>query len=50
MDLHHPSPVDYDSSNDVARKVRRALLAVSLAAVMLLAMVGHVWLWLDVLI
>jgi len=48
MDTHHPSPVGTESSNDVARRVRWVSLAVPLAATMILAMAGHVWLWLDV--
>jgi hypothetical protein len=49
MDSHHPLPVCTESSSDVARKMRWALIVVPLAATMLLAMVGITWLWLDVL-
>jgi hypothetical protein len=49
MDSHHPSPVVCESSNDVARKMHWAPLAILLAAAMILAMVGLTWLWLDVL-
>jgi len=50
MDSHHPSPVDPESSKDVACTMQWAALAVPLAATMILAMAGHIWLWLDVLI
>ena len=50
MDSHHPSPVDPESSNEVAREMHWAPLAIPLAAAMILATVGLIGLWLDVLV
>jgi hypothetical protein len=44
-----PKPVDPESSNDAARKMHWALLAVPLAVAMIFAMAGLICLWLDVL-
>jgi hypothetical protein len=51
MASHHPSPVDPESSNDVAREMHWVLLALAppLAVAMIFGVAGLVCLWLDVL-
>ena len=49
MDSHQPSPVDPESSNDVAHEMHWAALVLPLAVAMIFAFAGLICLWLDVL-
>jgi len=49
MDSHHLPLADAEPSGDAARKMFAALLRIPLGAATILAVLGLVWLWLDLL-